>query len=488
MDFGFIGSAYEAPSIYQDAQELINWYCELDSEKQGAEYYKALGQQQTRGVVALYPTPGYTQKVQLTASEVRGMYTCTGGNILIAVAGNTIYTIDSTFTATSRGTLNTSSGVVSINDNSLSAYLVDGANRYSLNLTTFAFAVISPSDGAFTGGDRVDVVDNYFIYNRPNTQQWAATDALSTVTQALSFSSKDGAPDNLVTMIVCSRDVFLIGEKTTEVWIDVGTFPFPFSRIPGTSTQHGCAAKYSISRLGETFAMVSQDQRGQGIIMQAVGYGMVRISTHAVENDLLGQVINDARAFTYQMEGHEFYVVTFPTADRTWVYDLSTTKWHKWRSVDNYNIFHRHRANCAAVFQGLNLIGDYSNGKVYALSNTVYTENGNTIRRVRRCPHILNDFKRLFFEELQIQFQPGVGLDGIQQGTDPKAMLRWSNDGGSTWSNEHWKSIGKEGKYRSRVIWRRLGYARDRLFEVVVSDPIKAVIISANLVATAGEH
>ena len=106
------------------------------------------------------------------------------------------------------------------------------------------------------------------------------------------------------------------------------------------------------------------------------------------------------------------------------------------------------------------------------------------------------DFQRQYFDELQIQFQPGVGLQGIETfplgsndiGINPQAMLRWSNDGGSTWSNEHWAGIGKVGKYQNRIIWRRLGQARDRIYEVVVTDPVKAVIVSANLKASVGEN
>jgi hypothetical protein len=139
------------------------------------------------------------------------------------------------------------------------------------------------------------------------------------------------------------------------------------------------------------------------------------------------------------------------------------------------------------MFQGMSLIGDYQNGAIYQLSNTVYTENGTTIRRVRRCPHLVSDFKRQYLQELQIHFQPGVGLLS-GQGSIPEAMLRWSDDGGSTWSNEHWRPIGQIGQYKNRCIWRRLGYARDRVFEVVITDPIKAVIVSANLIAEAGEN
>jgi hypothetical protein len=144
---------------------------------------------------------------------------------------------------------------------------------------------------------------------------------------------------------------------------------------------------------------------------------------------------------------------------------------------------------------------------------------------LRRAPHLVSDFQRQYFDELQIHFQPGVGIQNpnavipssapVNQspyyiynnqnytillgsnlvignvtdapGVSPQAMLRWSNDGGSTWSNEHWVSIGKLGKYKNRAIWRRLGTARDRVFEVVVTDPIKAVIVSANLKASVGE-
>ena len=367
---------------------------------------------------------------------------------------------------------------------------ISSETMYALN-----FTVIPSTDGAFTGGDSIDIVDNYFVYNRPNTQQWAASTPLSPITPALSFSSKDGAPDNLVSLIVDHREVYLLGENSSEVWVDVGSFPFPFQRIPGTSTQHGIAAKFSVSRLGNSFAYLSRNNRGQAEIMMMNGYVPTRISTHAVEQTLLNDYIDDAIAWTYQQEGHECYVISFPTLDLTWVYDISTTMWHKWLAIDNTNTYHRHRGNCAALFKGLNYVGDYDNGIIYLLDPSNYTDNGQEIRRLRRAPHLVTDLQREYLEELQIQFQPGIGLTGITQplnnetvGANPQAMLRWSNDGGSTWSNEHWTSIGAVGLYKNRAIWRRLGWARDRVFEVVVTDPVNAVIISANLKASEGEN
>jgi hypothetical protein len=362
---------------------------------------------------------------------------------------------------------------------------VSSTTIYALNWT-----VLPSNDGAFEGGGTVDISDNYFVYNKPNSQQWAASDLLSPITDPLSFASKDGSPDDLVAIIVDRREVYLLGEMSSEAWLDVGSVPFPFSRIQGSSTQQGIAAAYSCARVGNSFAYVSKNNRGEATIVQMNGYIPQRISTHAVETTLVGQDVSDAIAWTYQLEGHETYVVTFPsigTNGLTWAYDITTGLWHKWLYTNNQNEYERHRGNCCCFFNQQVLLGDYENGKLYRLSLSQYTDDGQLIRRLRRCPHITTDLQRQYFAELQIQFQPGVGLP-VGQGQDPQAMLRWSDDGGFTWSNENWVTIGKQGQYFTRAMWRRLGFARDRIFEVVVTDPIKAVIVSANLKAEAGDN
>jgi len=407
-------------------------------------------------------------------------------------------------------------------------YVVSGSQTVSSEtMYLLNFSVLPSSDGAFTGASIVDIVDNYFVYNRPSTQQWAASNLLSPITYGLSYASKFTGPDNLVSLVCDHGQVYLLGESTSEVWADQGTFPFAFQRIPGSSSQHGLAAANSIARLGNSFAYIAKNNRGQAEIVIMNGYFPQRISTHAVENTLVNQNISDAIAYTYQLEGHECYVVTFPSLDITWVYDITTQLWHKWLWTDSQNNYHRHRSNCSAFFQNVVLVGDWQNGQIYQLDPNNYTDNSDAIRRLRRCPHLTTDLQRQYFDELQIQFQPGVGTTGLSNTegnlvgdpliigplntyligfnndiiigldqnlnaltptTNPQAMLRWSSDGGSTWSNEHWSTIGKTGKYRNRIIWRRLGWARDRVYEVVVTDPINAVIVSANLKASAGEN
>jgi hypothetical protein len=287
-----------------------------------------------------------------------------------------------------------------------------------------------------------------------------------------------------------------------------------------------------LARLGNSFAYVSRNNRGQSQIMQMSGYLPQRISTHAVENTLANQYVGDAIAWTYQLEGHEVYVVSFPSLELTWAFDIATGMWHKWLYTATDSTYQRHRGNCCATFQGLVIVGDYENGKLYELDKTNYTDDGQNVRRLRRAPHLVTEFQRQYFDELQIQFQPGVGTTGLSrvlQGVDantiylgstytitadatltieaektyilatqqvsntqttdnPQAMLRWSNDGGSTWSNEYWTSVGQMGKYKNRAIWRRLGMARDRIFEVSVTDPVNFVIISANLKVQGAEN
>ena len=459
----------------------------------------------------------YSQQTTYTVATIGGSGAVTG----LTVVSNGVYTVPpgtpASTTTSGNGTGLTLTLTFGTGTGGTGSYVVSTSQTVaSTTIYALNFSVLPSNDGPFTGADVVDVVDNYFVYNRPGTQQWGSSNILSPISSALAFSSKDGAPDNLVSMIVDHREVYLLGEVSSEVWVDSGLFPFAFQRIPGTSTQHGIAAKFSVARLGNSFAYLSKNIRGDGQVMMMNGYTPTRISNHAVENSIEGAPISDARAWTYLIEGHEVYVISFPGLDLTWAYDIASGMWHKWLWVDTKNVFHRHRGNCHTHFNNMNLVGDWENGQIYMLDPNTYTDDGREIRRVRRAPHLVSDFQRQYFSELQILFQPGVGLEGniigensptnavaglavaglaiagqnslATLGANPQAMLRWSNDGGSTWSNEHWTDIGVQGRYKNRAIWRRLGQARDRIFEVVVTDPIKAVIVAANLKAEAGEN
>lgn len=478
MDFNFVGASYVAASITQNDQECINLYPEIDPTKKEGE----------RGVIALYPAPGKILKAQLQSAEVRALHTLPGSTVMLAVSGETLYKLTSLYVATVVGHLNTGTGPVWITDNGASAYITDGANRYAYNIGSETLAVVS--DGPFNGGITCDEVDNFMFYNRPDSRQWGCTDVSSSASGALNLGSMLGASCNLIAVVADHRQILLFGETYSERWVNVGTFPFPFAVIPGSSIQHGCGAPASIAYLGEAVVFLALDTRGKATVAMwgAAMTSPMRISTFAVESAIQGYAVtDDAIGYTYAQSGHEFYVLTFPTADVTWCYDISTQLWHKRAWRDPMGVMHRDRGNCCAVFGDDIVVGDFENGNLYTLSLSTYADNGAVMTRLRRCRHLTTELKRQFFSDLQIQFQPGVGLvDG--QGSDPQCILRWSDDGGFTWGNDHLLTIGKMGRYKHRAMKRRLGWARDRIFEVEMTDPVYGPIISANLNATSGAN
>jgi hypothetical protein len=109
-----------------------------------------------------------------------------------------------------------------------------------------------------------------------------------------------------------------------------------------------------------------------------------------------------------------------------------------------------------------------------------YLDDAQPIRRVRQTPHVSQGEKRVRFNSFELQAEPGVGLQ-TGQGSNPVALLSWSDDGGHSWSNEHPASMGAAGKYLTRIKWRRLGMSRDRVFRVATSEPVPVTWLGAEV-------
>jgi hypothetical protein len=305
----------------------------------------------------------------------------------------------------------------------------------------------------------------------------------------LDFASAEGAPDNILSVLVSNREVWVFGTFTTEVWYNAGGPDFPLERIAGAFNELGCAAQYSVQKLANQVFWLGRNAQGQGIVYVSNGYIGTRISTHAIEYAIQSyDRMDDAISMTYQQDGHQFYILTFPSANRTWVYDLATGRWHE-RAGWVASTFVRHRANCMAGYNGKIVVGDYLNGKLYELDLETYADDNDVqrwLRSWRAIPTGQNNLKRTAQHSLQLDCESGVGLV-TGQGSNPEVMLRWSDDGGHTWSNEHWRSMGAIGETGRRVIWRRLGMTlklRDRVYELSGTDPVKIAIMGAELQAS----
>lgn len=466
---GFIGPSYTLQSVNVDCQRAVNLYPEIN----------ALGTGKAREVACLVPTPGKRLLVALPEGPVRGTWLASNGEFF-AVGGSKLYRVSSAWVATELGTLNTVSGPVSISDNGLHVILVDGTYGYTWTIASSTFAVITDED--FYAADQVTFQDGYFLLNKAGTQQFFISGLNAVTFDGLDVSSAEGSPDVLIGIISANQNVYQFGSRSIEVFYNSGNADFPFERIQGAVVAAGCAAAFSITKLGESIAWLGGDETGSGIVYQMQGYQAQKISTPAIESVIRGMTadeIADARAYTYQQGGHLFYCLNLPGTNSTWVYDASTGMWHE-RTYLNVSALERDRADCHAAAFGENVVGDYVNGNLYALDPDTYTDNGVSIVRERAAPHITKELRNVTHSRFQLDMETGVGLSS-GQGSAPMAMLQWSDDGGHTWSNERWAAIGAMGDRKTRVVWRRLGMSRDRVYRVRISDPVKVVLIGAEI-------
>lgn len=357
---------------------------------------------------AYYPTPGLRLLGALPKGPVRGIRQCTTG-ALYAVGGDTVYLVSTAdWSSTALGTITTMRPYpVSMMDNGLTMVIVDGTSGgWTIDLPSNAFAAIN--DTAFYGADRVDYLDTYLLFNKPGTPQFYTSDSLATTFDSLYFANKESFSDLLVTLAVAKREIWLLGERTTEVWYNAGATDFPFQEIQGVFVDQGCRAKYSVAVFDDGVYWLGYNRAGQGIVLYGAGYLNRRISTFAIENELTTYPrIDDAIGFMYSLAGHNFYVLTFPTADRTWVYDIASQQWHEWLWIDDNGEEHRHRANCAYAVNGMVVAGDWQNGNLYAVELSALTDNGQPIKRQRSYPHIINELNRVYYRKFHADLESG---------------------------------------------------------------------------------
>ena len=507
MKTPILGSSYVARSVNAADNRMINLFPEVIPE--GGKEPGFLNR-----------APGLELLQTIGSGPIRALWAHqTNGADFYVVSGTEVYKMTSTSaTPVKLGNI-IDGGPVSIADNGTQLFFACNGPSYIYNEATNEFKQITDPD--FPGAVTVGYLDGYFVFNEPNSQRVWVTQLLDgSSIDPLDFASAEGSPDGLVAVNVDHREAWLFGTDSVEVWYDVGGTDFPLQRIQGAFNEIGCVAAFSIAKLDNSLFWLGTDARGQGIVYKANGYTGQRVSTHAIEYAIAQYGnISDALAYTYQQEGHGFYVLTFPSANATWVYDAATQAWHERAGLLN-GAFTRHRSNCQCNFGGETIVGDFENGNIYKYSLEVYADNNapqKWLRSWRAIPTGQNTLKRTAQHSLQLDAESGVGLNGFtteqvfylvtQAGdnlitengnylataitdtvlADPQVMLRWSDDGGHNWSNEHWTSMGGIGRFGQRIMWRRLGMTtriRDRVYEVSGTDPVKIAIMGAELHAS----
>lgn len=331
------------------------------------------------------------------------------------------------------------------------------------------------TDPDFPGASSVTYQDGFFIFTRPDSGQFflsALFDGFDY--DALDFATAEGAPDDAVLALSDHRELWIFGKGTTEVFFNSGG-AFPFERQ--AFIEQGIGAVRGATKLDNSIIMYGND----GVIYRFEGFTPTRISNHNVEETIRGYTNKESLStFSYVLDGHK--CVVFAWDEGAWIIDLTTRLWHERESKDSLGFdLNRWRVCCGLLAYGKNLVGDFTNGKIYELDLDTPDEDGIAMKRIAASPKIGNSVDTAFSGALEMVVETGVGTP-TGQGLNPQIMLRWSDDGGRTWSNEHWRNIGKQGNFPQRVRWNRLGSFESRVFETVVSDPVKVSIIAADLV------
>lgn len=488
MKSPILGAAYVARSINAADNRLVNMYPEStpDGGKTAAYF------QRVPGIQGVFNLGG--------AGAVRGMWVVK--NVLYAVVGTRFISLTgigtNTVTPTTISSSISGTGPVSMVDNGVQIFIAANPDGYIYNINTTAFAQIGDPD--FPGAVTVGYINGYFVFNEPNSQRVWVTELFDgTSVDPLSFASAEASPDNVVSLIVDHKEIWIFGNNSTEVWYDAGQPDYPLAPIQGAFLETGCAAPYSIAKMDNSVFWLGTDARGFGMVYRARGYQPQRISTHAIEYAIQSySTISDAIAYTYQQDGHMFYVLTFPTANVTWVYDAATQMWHQRGYVsDTTGQLNRHTPTCMAtlgtrVYVGhdtLPQIGYYD----FSYFNNEFTNARRQVwlRSWRALPSDANNLKRTAQHSLQLDCQAATStvaeISTTGASAEMNASLRWSDDGGHTWSSLHTVSMGYEGQTGRRVIWRRLGMTmklRDRVYEVSGSGFGNVAIMGAELIVS----
>jgi len=536
------GQSFEGVSIDVDFQRTVNWYPESAPTGKdrlpllpmpGLVEFTSAGSGPVRAMIVLnnvmYVVSSDTLYSVTTVGTVSliGTITTTSGRCELSHNGNDILIVDGLqgylydlsedvmypLKVISGGTADgtTSSKLI----NSGATFVTDGVKvgvpvyNTTDGTSTFVSAVdsdtqLSLDSDIFVSGEDYEVgdgdfpagatsctfLDTYFIVNDPDNTNAAGvpgaffiSDSYNGSTWAsLDYEVAERSWDQLEAVRVANGQLWLVGENSTEVWWHNGNADFPFERISSAVIEFGTPAGASVAEADNTLILLAGTDHGQGQIMQNQGYDLVKKSHAALDDKIHSYLKTDSFSFVFQWKGHTFCVFTFPNADKTWVYDLSTGLWFQWSTNGHDN---RHIGSSYTYFNNKHYVGSRLTGKIYELSDTAYDDDGTAITRLRQTPHIHFEGKTGFIRAVELILEQGVATGAVP---DPQVMLQWSKDRGHTWQTEQWRDVlGSTGEYSKASTWRRIGKCQDIMFRIKITDAVKAVLIGAYMDAKTGQ-
>lgn len=429
-----------------------------------------------KSMMVAYGTPGETLFLDVGATPFRGGIEFEPTSVAYAVHRGVLYEINNAGVATNVGVLGTTTGRVSMAHNGTQVMIVDGTSGYIYNTSTLVFAQIVDADFP-ANPTTVTFLAGRFVVSFANSSRFYESDAYNGMSwDALRFANAETSPDPIVSMWSSNGQLIPLGALTTEYWGLSGALDFSFAPLQGTATEWGLAARWSLAKFDNTMACLIKNRMGQVMVAELAGYLPKKISTPDIDAIINAySTTSDATAYSYMLGGHPMYVITFPTAGKSWLYDGSTGFWSPLKSFGST----RHNGEFSITLLGRTLVADSTNGKLYQLAPNTYTDNGASIERELVSENVaLPGLELLDINCFRVDMEVGVGL-ATGQGSNPQIGLSISRDNGKTWGSQMWRDMGKIGEYKTRVEWRRLGSPREASFKLTVTDPVPVVFVSA---------
>lgn len=431
-----------ASAVQQNSREvLVNMFAELESSGR-----RKIIRRQRMGLDLALAKTGEKRAIE----KHNGVH--------YVVIGDKFATYDGT-TYTERGTLDTSTGYCTIIfDDNGDVLISDGATGYHWDGASFT----KPD----TQGDigHVTFISGYAVGPNPGTGQfkWSAVNDMQSW-DGLDFATAEAKSDNLVRVYEDHRELWLFGSETTEVWVLSGGGDSAF--VYNTSMERGLRAALSVAADDNTLFFHGDDD----VFYRADGYRPSRISNHTVERlvqNLPVAVRESGIAFTFHDQGHKFIVWRY-AGSLSIAFNIATGLWSVFRSFgyDDWQVIGPQWTKTDYVL---------TPGGFSTLTRTVNTDNGEVMERGGISPPMADGDKRIVLRSYFLDCE--VGRAGI--GVEPQVMLRVARDG-ETFGNERWRSLGEQGDYKRRAVWRGLGIMRKGAIEVMVTDDFEFAILGA---------
>jgi hypothetical protein len=477
----FCGGTYTNAALASDGEECINLIPEkIEAGDKAGQLY-------------LPKVPGLLPLLTFPTSPVIGVRDVNGRHF--AIAGGIFYEWFLNGTYKSYGSVGFTAGPASMTD---SGYQILMCSTWGSQACVFDLRsnILTPGISTLGNFSQVDFVDGFFIGLVLGQNEYQISNIFDATTwSALNYAQIAGTGDTRVGVKADHEQLWLFGNKNTEIWYNSGNANFPFQRVPQAILPMGLAAVASVVQLDNAVFWLGADERGQGIVYRTNGWVPQRVSNHAMEQQIQGYTkISDAYAYAVQDGGHAIYYITFPSAFAqtevianvkqtiytgvTWGYDVSTGLWHKrlyWNPT--VSAYQAHLGMCHCVAGGEHIYGDRASGNLYVASHSCYQDNGTALRWLRSTPHISNEERWTFFHAIQLY---------MQTATTEEIFLRYSNDGGFTWNARPMRGTGGAGQYKTRIKWNMLGRARNRCWEVSGAGNCPTAIVDAFLTFTPG--